>query len=145
MTVVGVLIGSIKGEIPLWALRLEQGLSAAAIGLVVLAAFRMSAVLTTDKLTKILALLSGSVTVLYSAPWLLPAIMATGAITSYVFDAYLTPSYKRWKARKSDRDASTPISESLDLEHGTASTTEDDDDQPTPGQLEVTNMGNHTY
>lgn len=157
MTVVGVLIGSVKGEIPLWALRLEQGLSAAAIGLVVLAAFRMSAVLTTDKLTKTLALLSGSVTVLYSAPWLLPTIMVAGAITSYVFDGYLTPFYTTWKAKKSNIDTSTLILEASDIEQGHTSQAsaikDDDDDGPTADDdgptaddddeyLEVTNMGN---
>ncbi|KAK3817228.1 MAG: chromate transporter-domain-containing protein [Benniella sp.] len=130
MTVVGVLIGSVKGEIPLWALRLEQGLSAAAIGLVVLAAFHMSAVLTTDKLTKMLALLSGSITVLYSAPWLLPTIMVAGAITSFVFDGYLTPFFTKWKAKKSNIDTSTLL-EASDIERGHTSQASAIDDDPT--------------
>ncbi|KAF8923634.1 hypothetical protein BGZ58_002717 [Dissophora ornata] len=99
MTFAGTLIGGIKSEIPPWATRLEQGLASAAIGLVALAAYRMTPTLATDKLSKTLALIAGSITVLYSAPWLLPAIMAAGGFTSYVFDAFVAPCISNLKER----------------------------------------------
>ncbi|KAF9430692.1 hypothetical protein BGZ94_004908 [Podila epigama] len=91
MTVVGILIGNINGGIPEWATRLEQGLASAALGLVALAAYRMSTNLATDKLTRVLALISGGVSALYAAPWLLPVLMIAGGLTSFVFDTYWTP------------------------------------------------------
>ncbi|ORZ09967.1 chromate transporter-domain-containing protein [Lobosporangium transversale] len=121
MTVVGVLIGGIKGDIPIWAVRLGQGLSAAAIGLVILAAYRMSTVLTTDRLTRVLALIAGSTTALYSAPWLLPLIMVLGGISSFVFDAYITPVLTRRRAKKAATSHKAVASvESKDLEQGDA-------------------------
>ncbi|KAF9437885.1 hypothetical protein BGZ76_010762 [Entomortierella beljakovae] len=122
MTVVGVLIGSVKGELPLWATRVEQGLSSAAIGLVVLAAYRMSTVLATDKLTRILSLLACGVTILYSSPWLLPSIMVAGGITSFIFDAYLIPSFNKWLIkRKKSSDAASEIDPALEYEDSRSS------------------------
>ncbi|KAG0342180.1 hypothetical protein BG004_005717, partial [Podila humilis] len=80
MTVVGILIANVKDGIPEWATRVEQGLASAAIGLVVLAAYRMSTSLATDKLTRILALIAGGASALYSAAWLLPVIMVAGGL-----------------------------------------------------------------
>ncbi|KAI1291405.1 hypothetical protein EDD11_008963 [Mortierella claussenii] len=100
MTVTGVVIGSIKGGIPAWATRLEQGLASAAIGLVALAAYKMSTSLVTDKLTRILALVAGSISALYTAPWLLSVMMIAGGLVSYVFDAFLTPAHHSWKEKR---------------------------------------------
>ncbi|KAG0037373.1 hypothetical protein BGZ82_002662 [Podila clonocystis] len=120
MTVVGILIGGIKGEIPLWATRLEQGLASAAIGLVALAAYRMSTTLATDKFTRILALIAGSVTVLYTAPWLLPVIMIAGGLLGFVFDAFVAPFVSNWKERRKARNENHRTHENdLELGHGT--------------------------
>ncbi|KAG0000421.1 hypothetical protein BGZ65_004389, partial [Modicella reniformis] len=100
MTVAGVLIANIKEGIPLWATRLEQGLASASIGLVALAAYRMSTTLATDKLTRILALVSGSVSALYTAPWLLPVMMIVGGLISFVFDTFLTPLFNNMKEKR---------------------------------------------
>ncbi|CAO3574403.1 unnamed protein product [Mortierella alpina] len=100
MTVVGVLIANIKEGIPLWATRLEQGLASAAIGLVALAAYRMSTTLATDKLTRILALVAGGASALYTAPWLLPVIMISGGLVSYTFDAFIAPAHLRWNEQR---------------------------------------------
>ncbi|GJJ68468.1 chromate transporter [Entomortierella parvispora] len=110
MTVAGVLIGKIKSDIPLWATRLEQGLASAAIGLVALAAYKMSTTLATDKLTRILALVAGSVSALYSAPWLLPVMMIAGGLVSYIFDTFLQPLYiKTTERRESKSDNNEQI------------------------------------
>ncbi|KAG0205572.1 hypothetical protein BGX28_002824 [Mortierella sp. GBA30] len=130
MTVVGVLIGSIKESIPLWATRLEQGLASAAIGLVALAAYRMSTSLATDKLTRILALVAGSVSALYTAPWLLPVLMIAGGLISYLFDAFITPAYYRWIEKRANRKQKTHAGEK-DLEHG--HDTKEEDSARTPG------------
>ncbi|KAG0261523.1 hypothetical protein BG011_000929 [Mortierella polycephala] len=117
MTVAGVLIGNLEDGIPLWATRLEQGLASAAIGLVALAAYRMSTSLATDKLTRILALVAGGASALYTAPWLLPVLMIAGGIISYVFDAFLTPAYLSWSEKRKRRQK-TNTSEENDLEQG---------------------------
>ncbi|KAF9989860.1 hypothetical protein BGZ75_004685 [Mortierella antarctica] len=117
MTVVGVLIANIKEGIPLWATRLEQGLASAAIGLVALAAYRMSTTLATDKLTRILALVAGGVSALYTAPWLLPVLMIAGGLVSYIFDAFIAPAYlKRTEQRGKCKDKE--VETKKDLEKG---------------------------
>ncbi|KAF9906247.1 hypothetical protein EC991_000874 [Linnemannia zychae] len=100
MTVAGTLIGGIKGGIPLWATRLEQGLASAAIGVVALAGYRMSTTLATDELTRSIALVAGSISALYSAPWLMPTVMVLGGIVSYISDKYLAPLLSNWKAKR---------------------------------------------
>lgn len=140
MTVAGVLIGNIKGEIPLWALRLEQGLAAAAIGLVALAAYRMSTTLATDKLTRILALVSGSVSALYTAPWLLPVMMIAGGLISFVFDAFWTPVYTNLKEKRKRSKDNQP-SKDQDLEQGHGSK---EPEASVTGTLDVANDSNST-
>jgi len=103
ITVVGILIANIKHGIPEWATRLEQGLSSAAIGLIALAAYRMSNSLATDKLTRILALVSGGISAMYTTPWLLSVIMVCGGLISFVYDAYLIPFLARKRLAKERR------------------------------------------
>ncbi|KFH69883.1 hypothetical protein MVEG_04687 [Podila verticillata NRRL 6337] len=118
MTVVGILIANLKGGIPEWATRLEQGLSSAAIGLVALAAYRMSTTLATDKLTRILALVSGGVSALYTAPWLLPVIMVSGGIISFVYDAHLVPFLVGKRLAKERRKEEQKQLKDLEQGHG---------------------------
>ncbi|KAF9176833.1 hypothetical protein BGZ51_009588, partial [Haplosporangium sp. Z 767] len=117
MTVAGALIGGIKGDIPLWATRLEQGLASAAIGIVALAGYRMSTTLATDKLTRAVALLAGSISVLYTAPWLMPSVMVLGGIISYISDAYVASFISNWEAKRKFRSDALAIGH-VDLEQG---------------------------
>jgi len=119
MTVAGILIGDVSETIPLWATRLEQGLAAAAVGLVALAAYKMSTTLATDKLTRILALISGGASALYTAPWLLPVLMVAGGLTSWIFAAYLFPLSNGWKEKRAHRKAQGELDgKKDDLEQG---------------------------
>ncbi|KAF9303717.1 hypothetical protein BGZ74_003190 [Mortierella antarctica] len=115
---VGILIANIKDGIPEWATRLEQGLSSAAIGLVALAAYRMSTTLATDKLTRILALIAGGVSALYTAPWLLPVLMFCGGLVSFVYDAYWAPFLARQRLAKEKKKEEK--NQAKDLEQGQA-------------------------
>ncbi|KAF8934248.1 hypothetical protein BGZ47_010444, partial [Haplosporangium gracile] len=62
-TVARLLIGDMKSDQPVWAICLEQGLAAASIGLVALAAHKMSRNLTTDNLTRVLVMCAASVSI----------------------------------------------------------------------------------
>ncbi|KAG0330769.1 hypothetical protein BG000_011474 [Podila horticola] len=116
---------NIKDGIPEWATRLEQGLSSAAIGLVALAAYRMSTTLATDKLTRILALIAGGVSALYTAPWLLPVLMISGGLVSFVYDAYWAPfltgqrlAKEKKKEEKTEEKKQEEKNQAKDLEQG---------------------------
>ncbi|OAQ36707.1 hypothetical protein K457DRAFT_150869 [Linnemannia elongata AG-77] len=124
-TVAGLLIGDIKGDQPIWAIRLEQGLAAAAIGLVALAAHRMSRNLATDNLTRVLAMCAASVSVLYTSAWVLPVVMISGGLINFVFDTLLSPllNQRDEKKRLRQREAkATSLKD--DLENGRAAAQE---------------------
>lgn len=131
MTVAGVLIGNIKDGIPLWATRLEQGLASSAIGLVALAAYKMSTTLATDKLTRILALIAGGISVLYSSPWLLPVMMIAGGLVSYSFDAFLAPIYSQMIMRRRGKFANEKV-------HVAGATGESKDETCEQGDVDAT-------
>ncbi|KAG2189215.1 hypothetical protein INT44_004357 [Umbelopsis vinacea] len=82
MTGFGVAIGSVT-SIPLWATRLSQGLASAAIGLVAIAAWKMARSNAPDNITKLLLMVSASISILYSAAWLYPVLMIAGGIFTY--------------------------------------------------------------
>ncbi|CAO3687035.1 unnamed protein product [Umbelopsis ramanniana] len=82
MTGFGVAIGSVS-SIPLWATRLSQGLASAAIGLVAIAAWKMARSNAPDNITKLLLMISASMSIMYSAAWLYPVLMIAGGIFTY--------------------------------------------------------------
>ncbi|KAF8945509.1 hypothetical protein BGZ47_002511 [Haplosporangium gracile] len=127
MTVTGILIGDVSETIPLWATRLEQGLAAAAVGLVALAAYKMSTTLATDKLTRVLALIAGGASALYTSPWLLPTLMIAGGLTSWTFDTYLFPLSNEWKEKQAHRKVQEKqCAKKDDLEQGHTTNQESD-------------------
>lgn len=69
---------------PVYALL--SGLNAATVGIIALAAVRLSERAITDKLTRFLVYLGGALGMLYTALWYYPAIMAGAALTTLVCD-----------------------------------------------------------
>lgn len=91
MTGTGIGISYITSSTPIWALRIEQCLSSAAVGLVALAGFRLASNIVKDRLQKILLLISAGLAICYSAPWLYPVLMVFGGVVTYTFDSVLAP------------------------------------------------------
>ncbi|KAH8554785.1 chromate ion transporter [Umbelopsis sp. PMI_123] len=82
MTGFGVAIGHVT-SIPLWATRLSQGLASTAIGLIAIAAWKLARSNAPDNITKLLLIISASISVMYSAAWLYPVLMIAGGIFTY--------------------------------------------------------------
>ncbi|KAI9300108.1 chromate transporter-domain-containing protein [Cunninghamella echinulata] len=73
-------------EFPLVVIYLTQGLASAAIGLIVLAAYKLHLANAIDSITKIIVFLTASIAILYSAPWLYPILMlASGCFTLFYY------------------------------------------------------------
>ncbi|KAG0374018.1 hypothetical protein BGX24_010951 [Mortierella sp. AD032] len=144
-TVVGLLVGDIKGDQPMWAIRVEQGLAAAAIGLVALAAHKMSRSLATDNLTRLLAMFAASVSILYTSAWVLPVVMVSGGLVSFIFDTYwsqfLNKRYekKRLRQRETETEAVAASLED-DLEKGHAVTHETEPSEDKEKETEKENI-----
>lgn len=79
---IGLGIGVLSlQKIPLWLYTIENGLTSAAVGLIALAALNLSNKVNDGKLDNTLSVFAITVAINYSKePWMLPAIMAFGAI-----------------------------------------------------------------
>lgn len=105
MTAAGIGISYIS-NMPLCAIYLQQGLASSAIGLITSAAYNLSKKNAQDKITKILLIFSASISILYSAPWLYPALMLFGGISTYILYIYNEKYIKKRKLQMNNEDLS---------------------------------------
>ena len=85
MTLFGSIMAKGGSNLPEWFVSSENGFSAAAVGLIGLAAYRLSTKLLTTKRDKILAFVSGSVAILYTkTAWVHPVLMLGGALVTLI-------------------------------------------------------------
>lgn len=79
-------------ELPLQFRSVENGLTSCAVGLVAVAAIKLSGKLLDSKLTIFLALTSFACTIQFvSWPWLSPTLMTLGGLTHFVYDYFFSP------------------------------------------------------
>ncbi|RUS32192.1 hypothetical protein BC938DRAFT_476076 [Jimgerdemannia flammicorona] len=109
MTSVGIGLSFVSSTTPTWALRIEQGLAAAAVGLVALAAHRLATNVAYDRATKVLLLVSAGVAVCYDAPWLYPALMVFGGSASFAFDTIVERRQAAAKREEREGEAETVV------------------------------------
>lgn len=79
-------VAYIGSTLPSPVYALLSGLNAATVGIIALAAVRLSERAITDKLTRFLVYLGGIMGMLYTALWYYPAIMAGAALTTLIWD-----------------------------------------------------------
>ncbi|KAF9502749.1 hypothetical protein BS47DRAFT_1356809, partial [Hydnum rufescens UP504] len=72
MTALGFAVRKIPNELPPIVLAVLTGINAAAVGLIALAAYRLSLNTVTDRVTRLLLCLSAAIGLLYSSIWLPP-------------------------------------------------------------------------
>lgn len=75
----------------------SQGLNAAALGLVCLAAHQLSGKVVTDPATRLLVFFSGAIASCYESQWLYPVLMVAGGLTTFTVDF---AQQRRDKARR---------------------------------------------
>ena len=110
-------VGYIGNTLPNPVYALLSGLNAATVGIIALAAVRLSARAITDKLTRFLVYLGGAMGMLYTALWYYPAIMAGAALTTLIWDLRwcqkIGGALKRCHRKPVEKDEIT-----MDLEEG---------------------------
>ena len=125
-------VGSTLPE-PVYALL--SGLNAATVGIIALAAVRLSERAITDKLTRFLVYLGGMMGMLYTALWYYPILMVGAGLTTLVWDlGYLQRVGKVFRRPKAAEDEKKRII-SEDLEQGSwfiSSRSSEDDGKPLP-------------
>lgn len=75
-------VGAIGDELPLWLQYTANGLTAAALGLVALAAFKLSTRILNNPLHVVIGVLSATFAINFSQPWLYPVLILSGGIAS---------------------------------------------------------------
>ena len=125
-------VGSTLPE-PVYALL--SGLNAATVGIIALAAVRLSERAITDKLTRFLVYLGGMMGMLYTALWYYPVMMVGAGITTLVWDlGYPQRVGRIFRRPKAGEDEKKRIT-SEDLEQGSwfnSSRSSEDDEKPLP-------------
>ncbi|KAI8800143.1 chromate transporter-domain-containing protein [Cladochytrium replicatum] len=102
MGAVGIGVSGLSGSLPAWVRFVRDGLVSAAVALVALAAYRLGTSLLKDRTTHIINLISFGLSInYYKQPWLFPALMLFGGLTTFTM-SYVEPAYEKWK---SDREA----------------------------------------
>lgn len=115
MTAAGVGMSTLT-DFPSYAVPLQNGLTSAAIGLIALAALRLTQKLVSSKADRVLVLVSASLAICYSSfSWLYPLVMFFSGVASFVID--WLENYSQLQAEFSDSPyARVSVSESPDIE-----------------------------
>lgn len=85
-----------------------QGLNAAAVGLVALAAYQLSKKVVTDKTSRLLLFFSAAIACCYEAQWLYPVMMVAGGTTTIIVDSILAHRARRLIRQTSLMRTETP-------------------------------------
>ena len=109
--------------IPTYLHYLENGLTSAAVGLIALAAYKLSKKIITDKIDISLALLACVLSINYTAStWLYPSLMVFGALVSY--------SAWKYEVAKNKASRHLDIDEGIEEEGEEDEESEDSTDEP---------------
>ncbi|KAK5671546.1 hypothetical protein BDV3_001277 [Batrachochytrium dendrobatidis] len=86
----GIGVSQLGSSLPVWVLYLQNGLTAAAVGLVALAAYKLGIKLLVDPICSALGAFSAIMAInLYKEVWLFPVLMIVGGIVSWSEAMYL--------------------------------------------------------
>ncbi|KAJ1547697.1 hypothetical protein HK096_001076, partial [Nowakowskiella sp. JEL0078] len=105
MALVGLGVSGLGKSLPLWVQAIKNGLVAAALGLVTLAAYKLGKKLVTDRITQIINLVSLSLSInLYKEAWLFPVLMVFGGLTTFVWEKVEPLLRIRWLRKKNKKN-----------------------------------------
>lgn len=114
----GLGISKVGNSLPEPVYALLSGLNAATVGIIALAAVRLSERAVTDKLTRFLVYLGGIMGMLYTALWYYPVVMVGAGVTTLVWDLGYPQKVGRVFQRPLPREHGKKRITSEDLEQG---------------------------
>ncbi|KAJ3188665.1 hypothetical protein HDU85_004379 [Gaertneriomyces sp. JEL0708] len=122
MTGLGLGVAKLPNPLPIWLMQMQNGISAAAVGLVAQAATSLSTKNVTDKSTLFVCTIAAAAAVLYSASWLEPAIIAVGGLLSLVL-LYVARQVPYWRRSRRGKKtvAEEDVGPNVDMEQGESS------------------------
>ncbi|KAJ3045630.1 hypothetical protein HK097_001141 [Rhizophlyctis rosea] len=102
MTALALGVSRLPNPLPIWLTQLQNGISAAVVGLVAQAAVSLARKIVNDNPTLFIATIAAAARVLYSASWLEPVVVALGGLASLVAIRG-SPRVREWRKRREDR------------------------------------------
>ncbi|TPX65327.1 hypothetical protein SpCBS45565_g05245 [Spizellomyces sp. 'palustris'] len=105
MTAFGLGVSHLPSPLPNWLIHLQNGISAAVVGLVAQAGTSLARKIVVNKDTLAVCTLAACAAVLWSASWLEPVVIAVGGILTFV----LLKCHTRWDARRAKRDRTQQV------------------------------------
>lgn len=131
----GLGISKVGNSLPEPVYALLSGLNAATVGIIALAAVRLSERAITDKLTRFLVYLGGTMGMLYTALWYYPVVMVGAGLTTLVWDLGYPQKAGRVFRRPRPREDEQKRITSEDMEQGSwfnSSRSSEEYDKPLP-------------
>lgn len=135
MYCLGLGISKVGNSLPEPVYALLSGLNAATVGIIALAAVRLSERAVTDKLTRFLVYLGGIMGMLYTALWYYPVVMVGAGVTTLVWDLGYPQKVGRIFQKPISRENEKKRITSEDLEQGSwfnSSRSSQEYDKPLP-------------
>lgn len=103
MLALGFGVRKIPATLPAVVLAMLSGLNAAAVGLIALAAYKLSSTTATDKVTLAVLFVSGATAVCYESKWLFPVLVVAGGLTTLIWDRRAALKRRRDTTREATR------------------------------------------
>jgi chromate transport protein ChrA len=86
MFCLALAVKHIPSSLPPLVLALLTGLNAAAVGLIFLAAYKLTQLTAVDSVTRIVLFSSAAIATCYISPWLFPVLTVSGGIVTFIWD-----------------------------------------------------------
>ncbi|GAO47886.1 hypothetical protein G7K_2082-t1 [Saitoella complicata NRRL Y-17804] len=110
MLALGFGVRQIPEKLPGIVLALFTGLNAAAVGLIALAAYNLSASTITDYVTRVTLFVAAAISCCFEAQWLFPTMMVGGGLTTFIWD-----NERVQKVLRSIRRKNAPVEEATSV------------------------------
>jgi chromate transport protein ChrA len=88
MTAFSYGVQRLDNNLPSWLIYTANGLTSAALGLVALAAYKLSAKILAQPATVVIGVVSASIAINFSQSWLYPLLVVSGGVIFYLFEFF---------------------------------------------------------
>src|ERR1700722_15237233 len=124
MFLLALAVKHIPSALPPLVLALLTGLNAAAVGLICLAAYKLTQMTAVDSITRLVLFASAAIGTCYTSAWLFPVLTVAGGIVTLLWDLDQVQNIVRMRKRvcasgkQPEQGAGTTLGEANPEEHG---------------------------
>src|SRR3984957_19265962 len=124
MFLLALAVKHIPSALPPLVLALLTGLNAAAVGLICLAAYKLTQMTAVDSITRLVLFASAAIGTCYTSAWLFPVLTVAGGVVTLLWDLDQVQNIVRMRKRvrasgkQPEQGAGTTLGEANPEEHG---------------------------